>query len=197
MKDEKIKSALEIAMEKVSGLPELTREEIEKQKEKEYGPVGDAIGKKYLRGTISDGELPLELTKYSGAQGLIVRRALVAALCRDIGLENDRVIGERALRGLKLLASERSETVERIGDEFWEIVDEFISIKEEKFREYEVLTLERLGQLGIAGSAVRPNLNEDEHWKEALHKIQDAFEPRLTDIRNRLMQELQSAVDSR
>ena len=66
MKEEKIKSALEIAMEKVSDLPELTREEIEEQKEKEYGPVGDAVAKKYLSGTISDGELPPLMSLLNG-----------------------------------------------------------------------------------------------------------------------------------
>jgi len=192
LKEEKIKSALEIAMEKVSDLPELTREEIEEQKKKEYGPVGDAVAKKYLSGTISDGELPQQLARHSGAQGLIVRHALVSSLCREIRLDNDRETSGRALQGLNLLSSEKSETVERIGHEFWEIVDEFIKNKEEKSRQFEVLAIERFRKIGIAGSAVRPNLNEDAHWKEQLLEIQNVYEPRLADIRIRLMQELQS-----
>ncbi len=191
MKEEKIKSALELAMEKISDLPELTREEIEEQKEKEYGPIGEAIAKKYLSGTISDSELPLELAHYSETQGIIVRRSLVVGFCREIRLENEGAISRRALRGLDLLASEKNGVVERIGDEFREIVDEYIGMKDEKSRQFEVLAKERLGELGIAGSAVHPNLSEDTGWKKQLREIQDFFEPRLADIRGRLQQKLQ------
>jgi hypothetical protein len=191
LKEEKIKSALEIAMEKVSGLPELTREEIEEQKEKEYGPVGEALAKKYLSGTISDGEISHELDRHTGAEGNIVRRALVAGLCREIRLENEREIGEKVLRGLKQLASEKDKEIKRIGDEYRETVEEFIKKKEKESRQFEILAMERFGKLGIAGSAVRLNLNEDANWKEQLYKLQNVYEPRLTDIRNRLMEEIQ------
>jgi hypothetical protein len=177
-------------MEKISGLPELTREEIEEQKEKEYGPVGEAVARKYLSGTISDSELPLELAHYSETQGQIVLRSLVAGFCREIKLENEGSSSERALKGLKLLASERSDFVERMGDEFRKISDEYSRIKEERSRQFEVLAKDRVTKLGISGSAVRPNLSEDSHWREQLREIQDFFEPRLTQIRGRLMQEL-------
>jgi hypothetical protein len=191
LKEEKVKSALEIAMEKVSGLPELTREEIRQQQEKEYGPVGEALAKKYLSGTISDQELLAELAGHSGMPGRIVRRALASGLCGELRSENDRQVGARALKGLKFLASERSEAVGRIGDEFWKLVDEFNRKKRENSRQFEVLAVERLRELGISGSAVRPNLGEDAHWKKALREFQNAYEPRLADIRRRLMQELQ------
>ncbi len=191
MKEERIKSALEIAMEKISDLPELTREEIEEQKEKEYGPIGEALAMKYLSGTISDSELPLELAHYSEARGRIVRRSLVAGFCREIKLENEESGSARALKGFKLLASEKSGFVERMEDEFRKIIDEYSRIKEEKSRQFEVLAKERLVKLGISGSAVRPNLSEDADWKEQLREIQNLFEARLIDIRTRLMQELQ------
>ena len=144
-----------------------------------------------LSGTISNHELPIELARHSGTPGPIVLRALISGLCRELRLENDREVGERALEGLKFLASGRSEAVGKIAGEFWELVDEFDRKKVENSRKFEVLAIERLRDLGISGSAVRPNLNEDAHWKEALREIQNACEPRLADIRNRLMQELQ------
>jgi hypothetical protein len=197
LKEERIKSALEIAMEKLSDLPELTPEDIQEQKEKEYGPVGEALAKKYLSGAISDGELPAELARHTGEPGKIVRHALVEGLCRQLHLENNRKISGRALKGLKLLVSEKSKVIERIGKEFWEIVEEFDKKAEEDSRQFEVLAIERLGKLGIAGSAVHPNMNQEEHWKKYLHQIQNVFEPRLEDIRKRLMRELRSAVGSR
>jgi hypothetical protein len=197
LKEERIKSAFEIAMEKLSDLPELTPEEIREQKEKEYGPVGEALARKYLSGSISDSELHLELAGYSGDRGLIIRHSLAESLCRELRLENDGEIGGRALKGLKLLLPENSKAVERIGDEFRNIVDEFSKKKEENSRQFEVMAIERLGKLGIAGSAVRPNLNEDAYWKQHLHEIQNVYEPRLEDIRSRLMREFRSAAGSR
>jgi hypothetical protein len=194
VKEERIKSALEIAMEKLSDLPELTPEEIQEQKEKEYSPVGEALAKKYLSGAISDGELRVELARHTGEPGEIVRYALAESFCRELHLENDMEISGRALKGLKLLVSGKIKAVERIGNEFREIIEEFDRKTEEDSGQFEVLAIERLGKLGIAGSAIRPNMNEDEHWKEYLHEIQNVFEPRLEDIRNRLMRELQPSI---
>ena len=191
MKEENIKSAFEIAMEKISDLPELTREEIEEQKKKEFEPVGDAVGKKYLSGTILDGELSLELARHSGSEQRIVRTACIARLCREIGLENDREIPLKALKGLKLLASEKGSAVEGAVNGFREIFNEFVEQKEGKRRQFEVLAMEKLSRLGISGSAVRPNLSEDSDWKEQLRKLRNHYEPRLADIRRRLRQELQ------
>ena len=197
MKEERIKSALEIAMEKLSDLPRLTQEEIREQKEKEYGPLGEALAKKYLSGAISDREMLFELAGHSGDKHRIIRHALAEGLCRELCLENDREIGGRVLKGMKLLVSERSGTVERIADEFRKIVKAFSRIKEEKSRHFEDAAIERLGKLGIAGSAVRPNLNEDAYCKEQLRNIQNVYEPRLEDIRSRLMREFKSAIGSR
>ena len=191
MKEEKIKSALEIAMEKISDLPELTKEEIEEQKEKEYVPVGEAVAKKFLSGTISDSELPMELAQYPGSPGHIVRRSLVEALCREIRLENEDAISGKALTGVRLLASARVGVVEGMGDEFRKIVDDYGRMKEEKSRQYDVLARERLEKLGVSGFAVQPNLSEDPGWKEQLQEIQNSFEPRLADIREKLQRELQ------
>jgi hypothetical protein len=191
LKEEKIKSALEIAMEKISDLPELTKEEIEEQKKKEYAPVGDAVAKKFLSGTISDSQLPLELARYSESPGHIVRRSLVAAFCREIKLENEAPISDGALKGLRQLASEESDLVERMAIEFWTIIGEYSRMKEEKSQQFEVLARERLEKLGISGSSVHPNLSEDASWKEQLRKIQNSFEPQLAGIREKLLQELQ------
>jgi hypothetical protein len=191
LKEEDIKSAFELAMEKISDLPELTPEEIDEQKKKEYGPVGDAVAKKYLSGTISDWELPLELARHSEAEKRIVRSACIAGLCREMRLENERDVLTKAMKGLKLLAPEKSDAVERIGNGFWEVFNEFAEKREEESRRYEVCAVEKLRKLGISGSAVRPNLGEDADWKEQLRRMQKLYEPRLEEIRIRLKQEVQ------
>ena len=78
MGEEGIKSALEIAMEKISRLPELTPEEIAGQKEREYMPIGEALCQRYLNGAITDKDLSFELEKCHGDKEHIVRRTLVS-----------------------------------------------------------------------------------------------------------------------
>ena len=116
---------------------------------------------------------------------------MVAAFCREIKLENEAPISEGALKGLRQLASEESDLVERMGIEFWTIIGEYSRMKEEKSRQFEVLARERLGKLGIEGSSVHPNLSEDMSWKEHSREIQNSFEPQLASIREKLSQELQ------
>jgi hypothetical protein len=48
VEEERIKSAFEIAMERISDLPELTPEEIAAQNEKKYGPIGKVIAGNYV-----------------------------------------------------------------------------------------------------------------------------------------------------
>ena len=191
MKEEKIKSALEIAMEKVSDLPELTPEEIAEQNEKEYGPIGEAVASRYLNGSITDGELSLEWNKYSGIPERIFRRRLVAAFCGEIRLDNDADIAMKALKGLKLIAADEHCVVDSASEDFSKIVDRFIEQKNLKLRQFEIYALDRLNGLGISGSAIRPNLNEDAQWKEELREIQNGYERQLADIRGRVIRELQ------
>jgi hypothetical protein len=189
--EERIKSALEIAMEKISGLPELTPEEIIEQKEKEYGPMGESIAQRYLDGRLSDSEMPAELGKYSGEEGLIVRRALVAGLCNELRLDNDGETAGKALQAMKQLTSEKKR-IEQVVKDFLKIFSEFAEEREEKFREFAVLAGNALESRGISGSAVRPNMNENRLWQEELGRIRNESEPRLRDLRNKLMQELQT-----
>jgi predicted component of type VI protein secretion system len=192
LEEERIKSALEIAMEKVSGLPELTAEEIAEQREKEYGPIGEAIAKKFLGGTLADGEILAELSRYSQEPRRIVRRELVAGLCRELRLDNERETAGRALSGMKQLASEKRGLFEAVAKDFLNIFSEFIEKKEKKFREFELLARELIENLGISGSAVRINMNENETWKQELNRIRESYEPRLKKLRNVLTQGLQS-----
>lgn len=189
MKEEKIKSALEIAMEKISGLPELTQEEIADQQEKEYGPIGDAAAKRYLDGLIGDRDLLLEWGRSTGTRAKIVRRRLVAALCREIRLDNEGGFAMKALEGLKQLGSENKRAIAALAEDFREMVDRFADEQKSVRRRFEVSATDEMEKLGISGSAVRPNLNEYPRWKTELCRIQDSYAPKLKDIQRRLAEE--------
>lgn len=92
MEDRKIKSALEIAMEKASKMTDLTPQEIREQKEHEYIIRGKAIANRYLTGAIKKHELSFELKKFQGDEKQIIRKATLSFYSRRFSL----MIWERA-----------------------------------------------------------------------------------------------------
>ena len=190
MGEEGIKSALEIAMEKISGLAELTPEEIARQKEREYMPIGEALCKRYLDGAIIDKHLAIELSKYPADQGRIVRRALVSCLCRSIQLE-DEPKANKALQGFLCFLASENRALGGVAKDYQRILDEFEKDRQGKYPEFESLSTERLRKLGISGSAVSLNPNEDKSWQAELGRIRNAYEPQLAALRKILMQEAQ------
>jgi len=183
VEEEKVKSALEIALEKISGLPRLTPEEVAAQKEMEYRPAGEAICRKYLEGTITCDALPAELARYPGEQ--IVRRALIEGLCRSMQLEDARK-AFMALAGMAAIKTNKSGLVEA-GEELRRIIGDFEREQQEKSAGFLTLEKQQLSSLGISGTAVRPNLNESEKLQQELAGIRRSYEPRLEGLRNMLL----------
>jgi hypothetical protein len=188
--EEEIKSAFELAMERVARMPRLTPEEMAEQKEREYGPQGIAIAVKYLDGALSDTDLPRELRRHEGSQLSIVRRALISKLCREIQFEKGLGAARRALNGLAQIAPEKTALIDQCRESFLRIAGEFQAAKEKGSGEFGITAKEQLRRLGISGSAVRPNLTESELWKEELSRIRLSFEPELEQIRTSLIQTL-------
>jgi hypothetical protein len=190
VEEEGIKSALELAMERISALPQLTPQEIEEQRQKENAPLGTAIALKYLNGTISDAELPAELNRYEGERRQIIYRALLSSLCNEMRLENNPQHIMRSLRAVAALIPQKKSLCETAANSFGQILDEFKTAREKRISELGDLARKKLSELGIGGSAVWPNLNEDDHWKEELASIQRAYEPKLERLRNNLLEEI-------
>jgi len=193
VEEERIKSAFEIAMERISSLPELTSEDIAAQKEKQYAPLGEAIAGKYLRCLIGDDEMIGELDKLGAEPGQIVRRSLASSFCRAMRMEGDPDEAERALKGINLIAPSKSSLVRKAGEDFHSIVDKFEREKRVKSVEFGVSAVQSMGKLGISGSAPQPNLNENGEWQQELKRMRQSYESELETIRTRLLRELQIA----
>ena len=183
-KDDRIKSALEIAMEKVASMAELTPEELNEQTEKEYRPRGEAIASKYLGNTLRGKDLRSELKKYKGKEGEIVRRAFLSALCQSLGLVDMRE-SLKAIDGIQMV--ETNVNLEEIRREIESVAQEFRQQMEQRYAVYENLEREKLGELWISGSAVRPNLDGSADWQRELTGIQSAYETRLNKVRENLV----------
>lgn len=190
MEEERVKSALEIAMERISGLPELTPAEIAEQKEKEYQPVGEALTNKYMQGILDENGFLFELNKHQGDSGIIVRRALISSLCRSIRLDDFQAT-VKALNGLCLLAGDAEDIREKANAAWIRILDGFEQGKNTTLEKYEASEREKLDALGISGSAVRPNLKENELLKKELDGLCASFEPEMEKLRVMFLQKLQ------
>lgn len=193
VEEEGVKSALELAMERVSGLPQLTPEEIAAQKTREYAPLGEALCQKYLNGYVKEGEMLEELNRYREEQRSIVLRALVAALLRTMSLEGEKTWISRAVSGIAALIPERGHIIERGADSHRAVRREYEREQSKRAPQFEALALEKLSRLGVSGSAVTVNLGEDEQWRKVSSGIRKTYEPRLQDLRARLLDELLSS----
>ncbi|MFC1928424.1 hypothetical protein ACFLXK_02320 [Chloroflexota bacterium] len=99
-----IKSALEIAMEKVEKLGEATEEERLRWK---YVPQGKELAARYLKGDVN---LVTELDKYEENVKKYITEGAAEVLIRNVSLPNNDVAKQnnrRAMDGLKVLKSDK------------------------------------------------------------------------------------------
>jgi hypothetical protein len=179
-----IKSTLEIAMEKVAKLPQLTPEQLQEQRERALEPRGRAIANRYFEGTLQPAELESELGGFDDDDRGIVRKALKSNLCDAIGFEQvDR--SQRAIKALREL--ERGTALEAKAGELEELYAEQLASTERALASFEESGRDRLRQLGISGSAVRPNPDFSEELKQEIHQLFQAFAARLEELRRELL----------
>jgi len=101
-----IKSAREIAMEKIEKLGEATEEERLKWK---YVPEGEQLASKYLK---DERNLVAELSQYPEKTRKYVKQGAAEVLIRNIGLpRNDyaKSINKKVMEGLRLLKSNKAD----------------------------------------------------------------------------------------
>ena len=191
MEEHRIKSAWEIAQEKIASMPDLTSDELRRQKEREFEPIGEAIAKKYLGGAIRATELKTEFSKYRGAEGQIVKRALISCLVQSIE-PGDAAGSKRAMEGLQIFTGPNSRFAEA-RDAFEKIASEFEGKVLQQRKAFEALEREKLKKLGISGSAIRPNVNENQDWQQVQSKIRQSYDVKVNKLRKDLMQLIEVA----
>lgn len=194
MEEEGIKSALELAMERISGMPELTPEERAEQKEREHAPIGVAMAVRYMGGALAGTELPIELKRYNGSRQQIVRRALISSLCREMCPEKGQEIALKALGGIMQIAPGKKAFLEKAEKRFLQILSDFEEDKKGSYGRFEASAAKIIRTLGISGPAVRLDFNENEEWRLEVTALAQAYEPRLEKLRDSLIKELDSTA---
>ena len=183
MADDRIKSARELAMERLAKISGLTPEEQAEQREKEYGPRGAAIAQKYLQGKVRSRELKSELEHYQDENRVAVRKGLVTALC-DAVVIWDGAGSVKAIDGL-LAVIDKAE-LGGIRQEVETIAGDFIREAEQRRTEYVELARQKLAGRGISGAAVWPNVAEDDDWRQDLKKIGAGYSEKFEPVKERL-----------
>lgn len=178
-----IKSAWELALEKVERLGTLSTEELKRQKEEKYGAIGQVLADKYLGG-LALWQLKVETDKYNTEERGLVEQALVSKLIQAIELGNhERLL--KVLEGVSTLGRRKAPI-----DEFKEmeqLFEEYKAAKERGSREIEKSAKGILHQLRIAGSAigaVRPEVIPE--WQESLNALAQPYNERLVEVKKRL-----------
>jgi hypothetical protein len=179
-----IRSAWEIAMEKVERLGKLSPDELRQQREQEYGSIGQLLADKYLAG-LALWQLKVELDKYSGEQKGPVGMALTSRLIDAIELR-DREKLERAIEGI-LALKQNEPGVVGIKNEVEQLLGEYRQEEERAEGEAEESAREVLRRLGISGSAigaVQPEAIPE--CRESLDELARPYEERLDGLKARL-----------
>ena len=180
-----IKSAWELAMEKVDKMGKLSPEELRQQKEDKCRSIGQGLAEKYLSGS-SLRDLKLDLDRHKGEEGEQVRAALASKLIDAIELGDAERLAKvaEAISGLKLKGEDGLAAAK---GEIEGLFAEYREAEQKKRREVETAARGVLHQLRISGSAIGSvNPEVVPEWRSELDTIGRPYRERLDDIKGNL-----------
>lgn len=178
-----VKSAFEIAMEKVANMPKIDAEAIKENKRKEVMAAGENLAAKMMKGTLRVKNLENELTKYKSEEREQIQAAFMKSLKEYISLESTAT-NQLVLETLKTL--DEGMDLESVQGELNALIEEYLVQRNLEYAKSIKAEKEKLADLGISGSAVIPNIYDDPEWQESVENLQQSFQPRLTTIREKL-----------
>jgi hypothetical protein len=180
-----IRSAWEIALEKVERLGSLSPEERRRQKEKEFGAIGQILADKYLAG-LGLWQLETELNKYSAEDKGLVQKALASKLIQTIELDNRERL-QRVIEAI-LALKQGDSAVSSIKSEIEQLFREYEEAAEKESWEIEKSAREVLHQLRISGSAIGAiNPGVIPELRQSLDRLALPYEERLEGLKTKLI----------
>jgi len=190
-----IKSALEIAMEKLEGLGEATDEERLRWK---YVPEGEKLAARYLR---EDLNLVTELGRYDENAAGYIKEGAAEILIRNIDLPRDdlaRKNNRRAMEGLKTLKKDKT-SVENIYSKIRHLFSHYVEQGEQQRKQaYQTLKTEFEAKLRQAlqqqmGPVVGAKIDAErqpqfrEEWRRVLAQLDSQYLKLLDECRQELL----------
>ncbi len=174
-----VKSAIELAMEKVAKMPKIDSQEIENQKKQEFMAIGEGLANQLINGTLRKKNLQTELDKYDESSQKLVKGSLLEVLRKTISLE-DPSINQLVFEIIAKI--EPKADIEAINEKLSRLIDDY---HQQKQLDYALLVKDernRLKEIGISGSAITPNINEHESWKKKLDELLSSYQDKLETI---------------
>ena len=179
---DKIKSALDIAMEKADRLGSLSSEEKQRLEEEELAAAGEALARRCLGG-LPLGDVEAELAGRGEEHRATITRHLLAGLAAAVDITQaggadkalaaiERFSGDgEAVQGIRALFGEYLAAVDRAGH------GNLDALAEAKKRELE--------SKGISGSAVKPATETSPEWLRMKEGLEAEYQGRLAEIKAR------------
>ena len=192
-----IKSAYEIAMEKVEKIGEATEEERLSWK---YVPEGEKLAAVYLK---QDCELPTELGKYEEKVAKYVIEGASEVLARNINLPKDdltRKSNKRAMDGLKNIKKDKV-SVENVFSNIRRVFEHYTGQGEQQRRQaYENLKAEFTAkvqqavqqQLGSTAAGLKIDVEKQPQFQEEWQQLQSQLNAQYLKLLNEYKHELSS-----
>lgn len=180
-----MKSAREIALEKVARLGKPSPQELQQIREREFVPVGEALAARYLAGEYEWRDVVSRLSKIGEARD-VVAWAMLGKLIASLAL-GDNV---RAFAGSAFLAPDQGR-VRDIERKLNALVESYNVRKQEKTDflrgEMEQSLKQEMADAGIAGTAIRVAAERHPHWQEALELLEAEFGKELNNAKGELL----------
>jgi hypothetical protein len=183
---ERIRSAREIALERVEKLGRLSSEELKEERARKCAEVGRELALRYVTSHNSS-EIEGELLKYSGEERNMVERSLWQDMVGKLELGND----DRLSFLLELASRMKNETIDKAGPKISDVFSSYREAVEKSKREIRNEGKNMLHGLRISGDAVGEiNFRAREEWKRRIEDVALPYEEELSRIKEKLLQTL-------
>ena len=194
-----IKTAAEIAKEKLAKIGEPTEQERLKWK---YGPEGEKLAAQYLK---EDVNLAAEVKKYDDNTRKFIGKIINAILLRNISLprnEAARKTNKKAMDGLKALKNNKT-AVDNVYKRLQHVLDHYLQEgAQQKKQAYEQLKQQFEAQLqqmirqqtGTTTARMKIDVEKQPQFQEQWQQMQSQMEGQYTQLLDEYKQEL-AAID--
>jgi hypothetical protein len=190
-----IKSAREIAMEKIAAIGEPTEAE---RMEWKYLPEGEKLAARYLKG---DAQLTSELAKFDKAAAPVVMRGTCAVLIKNINLPKDEAAqktNKTAMEGIKTVKNDKAK-VEAVLNQIRQIFTHYTTQGEKQMKQaFDVLKEDYQAkfeqalkqQMGAAAANMRIDIEKQPQFQEEWRKVKNQLESQYIQVLTELKQQL-------
>jgi hypothetical protein len=174
--NDKMKSALDVALERARRLGSLSAEERQSLKEKDLATAGEALARRYLAGfPLRDVEI--ELKRHREGERQTVTGYILSGLVEAISF-GDLAGAEKILAAIRHISrdSGAGEAIEALFREYQRAMEE--AWQENRSR-LEAARGSELALKGISGSAVELGIETCAEWLETRHRLDSHYRERL------------------